>query len=91
MTYGADAKVISDVCHGKHFESHQEMISFIEQVLEQQQNRSHVLLVKGANSAGMSKIAAALGELLMIIWLAELLQPYFRFFVCSNTYHFEQL
>lgn len=62
LTYGADAKVISDVCHGKHFESHQEMISFIEQVLEQQQNRSHVLLVKGANSAGMSKIAAALKE-----------------------------
>ncbi|WP_165312225.1 UDP-N-acetylmuramoyl-tripeptide--D-alanyl-D-alanine ligase [Vibrio ziniensis] len=62
LTYGADAKVISDVCHGKHFDSHQEMISFIEQELEQQQDRSHVLLVKGANSAGMSKIAAALKE-----------------------------
>ncbi len=62
LTYGDDAKVISDVCHGSHFESHQDMISFIEQKLEQQQDRSHVLLVKGANSAGMSKIAGALKE-----------------------------
>jgi len=62
LTYGDDAKVISDVCHGHHFDSHQDMISFIEQTLEQQQDRSHVLLVKGANSAGMSKIATALKE-----------------------------
>ncbi len=62
LTYGHDAKVISDVCHGHHFDSHQDMISFIEQKLEQQQDRSHVLLVKGANSAGMSKIATALKE-----------------------------
>ncbi len=63
LTYGADAKVISDVCHGQHFESHQEMIRFIEQKLGQQTDRSHVLLVKGANSAGMSKIVAALKEM----------------------------
>jgi len=62
LTYGDDAKVISDICHGHHFESHQDMICYIEQKLEQQQDRSHVLLVKGANSAGMSKIAAALKE-----------------------------
>ncbi len=62
LTYGDDAKVISDVCQGLHFETHQDMISYIEQKLEQQQDRSHVLLVKGANSAGMGKIAAALKE-----------------------------
>ncbi|ELO1775203.1 UDP-N-acetylmuramoyl-tripeptide--D-alanyl-D-alanine ligase [Vibrio fluvialis] len=62
LTYGHDAKVISDVCHGRHFASHQDMIMFIEQQLEQQQDRTHVLIVKGANSAGMSKIAAALKE-----------------------------
>ncbi len=62
LTYGADAKVISDICNGLHFSNHQDMISYIEQKLEQQQDRSHVLLVKGANSAGMSKIAAALKE-----------------------------
>ncbi|EKO3406996.1 UDP-N-acetylmuramoyl-tripeptide--D-alanyl-D-alanine ligase [Vibrio fluvialis] len=62
LTYGHDAKVISDVCHGRHFASHQDMIMFIEQQLEQQQDRAHVLIVKGANSAGMSKIAAALKE-----------------------------
>ncbi|AVH31257.1 UDP-N-acetylmuramoyl-tripeptide--D-alanyl-D-alanine ligase [Vibrio fluvialis] len=62
LTYGHDAKVISDVCHGRHFASHQDMTMFIEQQLEQQQDRAHVLIVKGANSAGMSKIAAALKE-----------------------------
>ncbi|MCG6267759.1 UDP-N-acetylmuramoyl-tripeptide--D-alanyl-D-alanine ligase [Vibrio furnissii] len=62
LTYGHDAKVISDVCHGRHFASHQDMIMFIEQHLEQQPDRTHVLIVKGANSAGMSKIVAALKE-----------------------------
>ncbi|MFG0888504.1 UDP-N-acetylmuramoyl-tripeptide--D-alanyl-D-alanine ligase [Vibrio sp. CJQ_6] len=62
LTYGHDAKVISDVCHGRHFASHQDMIMFIEQHLEQQPDHTHVLIVKGANSAGMSKIVAALKE-----------------------------
>lgn len=62
LTYGEDTKVISDVCHGRHFTSHQDMILFIEQQLDQQQDRAHVLIVKGANSAGMGQIAAALKE-----------------------------
>ncbi|WGY46076.1 UDP-N-acetylmuramoyl-tripeptide--D-alanyl-D-alanine ligase [Vibrio sp. ABG19] len=62
LTYGEDTKVISEVCHGRHFTSHQDMIMFIEQQLDQQQDRAHVLIVKGANSAGMGQIAAALKE-----------------------------
>ncbi|AOW81753.1 UDP-N-acetylmuramoyl-tripeptide--D-alanyl-D-alanine ligase [Vibrio mimicus] len=62
LTYGKDAKVISDLCQGHHFATHQDMMTFIEQHIEQQQGHAQVLLVKGANSAGMSKIAAALKE-----------------------------
>jgi len=38
------------------------MIAYIEQQLSQFDQESHTLLVKGANSAGMSKIVAALKE-----------------------------
>lgn len=62
LTYGDDAKVISDVCNGEHFSSHQNMINYIEQQLDLYKLHAHVLLVKGANSAGMSKIAAVLKE-----------------------------
>ncbi|MGF1908931.1 UDP-N-acetylmuramoyl-tripeptide--D-alanyl-D-alanine ligase [Vibrio kasasachensis] len=62
LTYGADSKVISEMCQGKHFDSHDSMIEFI---IQQLPNHSgpHTLLVKGANSAGMSKIATALKEM----------------------------
>ncbi|MGY5767857.1 UDP-N-acetylmuramoyl-tripeptide--D-alanyl-D-alanine ligase [Vibrio cincinnatiensis] len=62
LTYGQDARVISQCCHGQHFDTHQDMFMFIEQQLEQQSERSHVLLVKGANRSGMSHIVAALKE-----------------------------
>lgn len=62
LTYGDDAKVISDVCHGEHFPTHQAMLSYIEQQLDYNTSLAHVLLVKGANSAGMSQIAIALKE-----------------------------
>ncbi|WP_394248881.1 UDP-N-acetylmuramoyl-tripeptide--D-alanyl-D-alanine ligase [Vibrio profundi] len=62
LTYGEDCKVISEVCNGIHFSSHQAMIEHIEQNLSLHKNATHTLLVKGANSAGMSKIAAALKE-----------------------------
>jgi UDP-N-acetylmuramoyl-tripeptide--D-alanyl-D-alanine ligase len=62
LTYGNDAKVISDVCKGEHFTTHQNMMNFIEQQLDQNKSLAHVLLVKGANSAGMSNIATALKE-----------------------------
>ncbi|MGF1697675.1 UDP-N-acetylmuramoyl-tripeptide--D-alanyl-D-alanine ligase [Vibrio lamellibrachiae] len=62
LTYGDDAKVISELCHGHHFETHERMNTYIEQQLEQHNKQHHTLLVKGANSAGMSKIVAALKE-----------------------------
>ncbi|WP_122046576.1 UDP-N-acetylmuramoyl-tripeptide--D-alanyl-D-alanine ligase [Vibrio atlanticus] len=62
LTYGDDTKVISEVCNGTHFTTHQAMIAHIEQHLSLPESVSHTLLVKGANSAGMSKIAAALKE-----------------------------
>ncbi|NIY85058.1 UDP-N-acetylmuramoyl-tripeptide--D-alanyl-D-alanine ligase, partial [Vibrio hepatarius] len=62
LTYGADAKAISDVCEGKHFDTHDSMIEFVKQQLTQRQE-PQTLLVKGANSAGMSKVVAALKEI----------------------------
>ncbi|MCY9805116.1 UDP-N-acetylmuramoyl-tripeptide--D-alanyl-D-alanine ligase [Vibrio scophthalmi] len=62
LTFGADAKAISDVCQGQHFESHDSMIEFIKQQLPHHTG-PHTLLVKGANSAGMSKVATALKEI----------------------------
>ena len=62
LTYGDDTKVISDLCHGHHFAEHDELITFIEQQLDLRKDQEHTLLVKGANSARMSKIAAALKE-----------------------------
>lgn len=64
LTFGEDTKVISDICHGTHFESHEAMVTYIEQHLNNNSNSTHTLLVKGANSAGMSKIVAALKEIL---------------------------
>ncbi|MDW6093746.1 UDP-N-acetylmuramoyl-tripeptide--D-alanyl-D-alanine ligase [Vibrio rhizosphaerae] len=63
LTYGEDAKIISEVCQGEHFSSHQDMMKYIERQLDNNnQNQEHVLLVKGAHSAGMGKIVAALKE-----------------------------
>lgn len=62
LTYGNDAKVISEECHGIHFSSHQDIIEYIEQQLLEEKDQQHTLLIKGANSTGMSKIVAALRE-----------------------------
>ena len=62
LTYGADAKVISDLCQGIHFETHQEMIEYIKQHLDQAVPENHTMLVKGANGARMFEVAAALKE-----------------------------
>ncbi len=62
LTYGDDARAICEVCQGTHFNNHQSMVEFILQQLKQSQQTQHTLLVKGANSAGMSKIVAALKE-----------------------------
>ncbi|CAM3989106.1 UDP-N-acetylmuramoyl-tripeptide--D-alanyl-D-alanine ligase [Vibrio neonatus] len=62
LTYGDDTKVISDVTHGHHFATHQSLLDFVEQQISNQPHIQHTLLVKGANSAQMSKVAAALKE-----------------------------
>ncbi|WPC74619.1 UDP-N-acetylmuramoyl-tripeptide--D-alanyl-D-alanine ligase [Vibrio porteresiae] len=62
LTYGHDAKVISDICHGHHFATHDDMVAYIEQQLDLENAYSHVLLVKGALSSGMGKVVAALKE-----------------------------
>ncbi len=62
LTYGEDARAICDACQGTHFNNHQSMVDFILQQLNESQDTQHTLLVKGANSAGMSKIVAALKE-----------------------------
>ncbi|MFH4414354.1 UDP-N-acetylmuramoyl-tripeptide--D-alanyl-D-alanine ligase [Vibrio diabolicus] len=62
LTYGADAKVISELCQGIHFETHQEMIEYIKQHLDQAVPENHTILVKGANGARMFEVAAALKE-----------------------------
>ncbi|MGR5408715.1 UDP-N-acetylmuramoyl-tripeptide--D-alanyl-D-alanine ligase [Vibrio sp. PNB22_8_1] len=62
LTYGADAKVISTLCDGIHFETHQEMIDYIKQHLDQAAPECHTILVKGANGARMFEVAAALKE-----------------------------
>ncbi len=62
LTYGADARVISELCDGIHFETHQEMIDYIKQHLDQAAPEHHTMLVKGANGARMFEVAAALKE-----------------------------
>lgn len=62
LTYGEDTRIISQLCGGKHFSDHGEMIEYIKQNLANEHGVNHTVLVKGANSAGMSKIAAALRE-----------------------------
>lgn len=64
LTYGDDARVISEECQGHHFDSHVQMIEFIRHELSSSLDKTeqHTLLVKGANSAGMFKVANALKE-----------------------------
>lgn len=62
LTYGEDTKVISQVCHGLHFDNHDSMITYIKQHLSEHQGLTHTLLIKGANSAGMSHVVARLKE-----------------------------
>ncbi|WP_394244021.1 UDP-N-acetylmuramoyl-tripeptide--D-alanyl-D-alanine ligase [Vibrio astriarenae] len=65
LTYGDDARVISEECQGIHFDDHDTMIEYIRTELANSLTASqqkHTLLVKGANSAGMFKVAKALKE-----------------------------
>lgn len=63
LTYGDDAKIISEVCQGQHFATHEDMIAFIRQQLQKEGQSTHTLLIKGALSSGMGKIVAALKEI----------------------------
>ncbi|WP_114785114.1 UDP-N-acetylmuramoyl-tripeptide--D-alanyl-D-alanine ligase [Vibrio tetraodonis] len=62
LTYGSDSIAISNVCDGKHFDTHDSMIEFIKQHIAQHSG-SQTILVKGANSAGMNHIVAAVKEM----------------------------
>lgn len=62
LTFGDDTKIISEICHGQHFASHEQMIAYIQQHLDTTAQQDHTILVKGANSSKMSKIVAALQE-----------------------------
>ncbi len=62
LTYGKETQVISEVCGGKHFSSHDDMIQFIRETIKTHYQKTHTLLVKGANSARMSVVVDALKE-----------------------------
>ncbi len=62
LTYGDDAKIISELCHGQHFSTHDKLINYIESQLQKAPQQAHTLLVKGANGARMSTVANALKE-----------------------------
>ncbi len=62
ITYGDDARVISELCHGRHFSTHDELVDYIEAQLQKAPEQAHTLLVKGANGARMSVVANALKE-----------------------------
>ncbi|CAH0527082.1 UDP-N-acetylmuramoyl-tripeptide--D-alanyl-D-alanine ligase [Vibrio hippocampi] len=62
LTFGDDARVISEICGGQHFADHDSMFAYIVKTLEQLNQTPHTMLVKGALSAGMYTIAKALKE-----------------------------
>ncbi len=62
LTFGDEAKVISQLCHGNHFDSHNDLINYVNHHLSLEEKHQHTLLVKGANSARMFEIAASLKE-----------------------------
>ncbi|MDB1122994.1 UDP-N-acetylmuramoyl-tripeptide--D-alanyl-D-alanine ligase [Vibrio algarum] len=62
LTFGVEAKVISDMCHGLHFSTHDELIDYMLQQLQTTPRQAHTVLVKGANGARMSVVVEALKE-----------------------------
>ncbi|AUI85283.1 UDP-N-acetylmuramoyl-tripeptide--D-alanyl-D-alanine ligase [Vibrio azureus] len=62
LTYGEDARIISELCNGIHFETHKTMIDYIKQYLDRTSPELNTLLVKGANGARMFEVATALKE-----------------------------
>jgi UDP-N-acetylmuramoyl-tripeptide--D-alanyl-D-alanine ligase len=62
LTFGDEAKVISDICKGQHFATHSQMIDYVDQQLQITPEQAHTVLIKGANGARMSIVAEALKE-----------------------------
>ncbi len=62
LTFGDEAKVISDICQGLHFSTHSELIDYMWQKLQKTPKHVHTVLIKGANGAHMSIVAEALKE-----------------------------
>lgn len=62
LTFGDDTKVVSELCQGQHFETREDLISYLTEQLNLQQNNEVTVLVKGANSARMSEVVSALKE-----------------------------
>ncbi len=60
LTFGEDAKVISELNAGHHFSSYALMMDYISQNLDPSQ--TNTLLIKGANSAKMGQLVSALKE-----------------------------
>lgn len=62
LTFGDDTKVVSELCQGQHFETRDDLIVYLNEQLNLQQNNEVTVLVKGANSARMSEVVSALKE-----------------------------
>lgn len=62
LTFGDDTKVVSELCQGQHFETREDLIVYLNEQLNLQQNNEVTVLVKGANSARMSEVVSALKE-----------------------------
>ncbi len=62
VTYGDDARVISECCHGQHFSTHDELINYVKAQLQKAPEQAHTLLVKGANGARMNIVVNGLKE-----------------------------
>ena len=59
LTYGDDAKIISNICQGVHFDSHEDIMNYIEQHIK---TTTNTILIKGAKSSGMSNVVFAIQE-----------------------------
>ena len=62
VTFGDDTKVISELCNGRHFETHAKLNHYLKQELQLIKHNEVTVLVKGANSSRMSEVVLALKE-----------------------------
>jgi len=62
LTFGQETEIISKICHGQNFSTHNELIDYMEQHLQKTSEQAHTVLIKGANGARMSVVVEALKE-----------------------------